>query len=77
MNAAEVKTLEQLVEFINERDEWPLEVTDIIESNGWQDITGEERGVFLDAEGNEMVVINDEGNAEINTNPKSWYGLDD
>lgn len=77
MNAAEVKTLEQLVEFINERDEWPLEVTDIIESNGWQDITGEERGVCLDAEGNEMVVINDEGNAEINTNPKSWYGLDD
>lgn len=73
MNKMEVRTLAQLVEFINERDEWPLEVSDIIESNGWQDITGEERGVCLDAEGNEMVVINDKGQAEINTNPMSWY----
>lgn len=77
MKAAEVKTLEQLVEFINERDEWSLEVTDIIEGNGWQDITGEERGVCLDTEGNEMVVINDEGKAEINSDPKSWYGIED
>ena len=75
MKAAEVKTLGQLVEFINEREEWSLEVTDIIESNGWQDINGEERGVCLDAEGNEMVVINDKGKAEINYDPKSWYGL--
>ena len=75
MKAAEVKTLGQLVEFINEREEWSLEVTDIIESNGWQDITGEERCVCIDAEGNEMVVINDKGKAEINYDPKSWYGL--
>ena len=75
MKAAEVKTLGQLVEFINEREEWSLEVTDIIESNGWQDITGEERGVFLDAEGNEMVVINDNGQAEINYDPESLYCL--
>ena len=66
MKAAEVKTLGQLVEFINEREEWSLEVTDIIENNGWQDITGEERGVCIDSEGNEMVVINDNGQAEIN-----------
>ena len=46
----EVRTLAQLVEFINERDEWSLDVADIIESNGWQDITDEERGVCLDAE---------------------------
>lgn len=70
----EVKTLQQLVEYINERDEWSLDVSNIIESNGWQDITGEERGVCLDAEGNEMVIINDEGKAEINSDPLSWYG---
>lgn len=76
MEKIEVRTLAQLVEFINERDEWPLDVADIIESNGWQDITGEERGVCLDAEGNEMVIINDKGQAEINYDPKSWYGVE-
>lgn len=75
MKAAEVKTLGQLVEFINEREEWSLEVTDIIDNNGWQDITGEDRGVCIDAEGNEMVVINDNGQAEINYDPKSRYGI--
>ena len=74
MNKMEVRTLQQLVEYINERDEWSLDVSDSIESNGWQDITGEERGVCLDAEGNEMVIINDEGKAEINSDPLSWYG---
>lgn len=73
----EVRTLAQLVEFINERDEWSLDVSDIIESNGWQDITGEERGVCLDTTGNEMVVINDKGQAEISYDPKSWYGIQD
>ncbi|MBL6517286.1 hypothetical protein [Leyella stercorea] len=77
MEKIEVRTLAQLVEFINERDEWSNDVTDIIESNGWQDITGEERGVCLDAGGNEMVIINDNGLAEINYDPKSWYGLED
>ena len=75
MKKIEVRTLAQLVEFINERDEWSLDVADIIESNGWQDNTGEERGVCIDAEGNEMVVINDNGQAEINYDTKSWYGL--
>jgi hypothetical protein len=77
MKKMEVRTLEQLVDFINERDEWSTDVTDIIESNGWQDITGEERGVCLDAEGNEMVIINDKGQAEINYDPKSWYGVEE
>lgn len=71
MNKMEVRTLQQLVEYINERDEWSLDVSDIIDSNGWQDITGEERGVCLDADGNEMVIINDEGKAEINSDPLS------
>lgn len=74
MNKMEVRTLSQLVEFINERDEWSLDVSDIIESNGWQDITGVERGVCLDKEGNLMVEINDEGKAEINNDPLSWFG---
>ena len=76
MNKMEVRTLEQLVKFINERDEWSTDVTNIIESNGWQDITGEERGVCLDAEGNEMVIINEKGKAEINYDPNSWYGIE-
>ena len=74
MNKMEVRTLSQLVEFINERDEWSLDVSDIIVSNGWQDITGVERGVCLDKEGNLMVEINDEGKAEINNDPLSWFG---
>lgn len=73
MKKMEVRTLSQLVEFINERDEWSLDVSDIIESNGWQDITGVERGVCLDAEGNLMVEINDQGKAEINNDPYSWW----
>lgn len=77
MNKMEVKTLEQLVKYINERDEWSLDVSDIIESNGWKDITGEERGVCIDEGGNEMVVINDDGQAEINYDPKSWYGIEE
>lgn len=77
MNKMEVKTLEQLVKYINERDEWSLDVSDIIESNGWKDITGEERGVCIDAGGNEMVIINDDGRAEINYDPKSWYGIEE
>ena len=63
MKAAEVKTLEQLVEFINERDEWSNEVSDIIESNGWQDLSGDEFDVCQD--GNQKVAINENGNAEI------------
>ena len=76
MKKMEVRTLSQLVEYINERDEWSIDVSDIIESNGWQDITGEERGVCLDTAGNEMVIINDKGQAEINYDPKSWYGIE-
>ena len=77
MKAVEVKKLGQLVEFISGREDWSREVTDIIESNGWKDITGEERCVCIDSEGNEMVVINDNGQAESNYDPKSWYGIED
>lgn len=63
MKATEVKTLEQLVEFINERDEWSIEVSNIIENNGWQDLSGDEFDVCQD--GNKKVSINENGEAEI------------
>lgn len=75
MMKMEVETLQDLVQYINEHEEWPLNVSTIIKSRGWQDITGEERGVCLNSEGSEMVVINDKGKAEINNNPMSWYGI--
>lgn len=77
MKKMEIRTLSQLVEYINEQDEWSNDVSDIIESNGWQDITDEERGVCLDTEGNEMIIINDKGLAEINYDPKSWFGIEE
>lgn len=73
----EVKSLQDLVQYINEVEEWPLNVSTIIKSNGWQDITDEERGICLNSEGSEMVIINDKGFAEINYNPKSWYGIEE
>lgn len=63
MKATEVKTLEQLVEFINERDEWSIEVSNIIENNGWQDLSGDEFDVCQDE--NKKVSINENGEAEI------------
>ena len=63
MNATEVKTLEQLVEFINERDEWSNEVSDIIENNGWQELTDNEFDVCQDDD--RKVAINENGDAEI------------
>ena len=75
MKQSEVKTLEQLADYINEREDWPLEVDDIIESNGWKCLPENDWVVCLDSEGNEMIVINDNGKAEINYDPESWYGL--
>lgn len=63
MMEIEVKSLQDLVQYINENEEWPLNVSTIIKYNGWQDITKEKRGVCLNTEGTEMVVINDKGNA--------------
>ena len=63
INATEVKTLEQFVEFINERDEWSNEVSDIIENNGWQELTYNEFDVCQD--GDQKVAINENGDAEI------------
>lgn len=45
MNATEIKTLEQLAQFVNENEDWNLEVNDIIKANGWKDNTYTNYGV--------------------------------
>lgn len=64
MKASEIKTMSELVEFINEREEWSLEVEEIIERNGWVSDCGEDFGVCHDDKGNK-VIINDNGEAEL------------
>ena len=63
MEATQVKTLEELARFINEQDEWPLVVSDIIKTNGWHDETGSEYGVC--SCGARRVVLNEDGEAEV------------
>jgi len=63
MKATEVKTLAQLVDYINSCDDWSLEVNDIIERNGWEDNTGDAYGVCSD--GSSKVVLNEQGEAEL------------
>ena len=53
----EIKTLQEFADYINEHEDWALDMFDIIESNGWTDETGEEFGVYND--GKERIVIND------------------
>ena len=53
--------MEELAEYINESDEWPIDVEAIIEENGWVSDCGTEFGVCHDA--SQKVVINDEGKA--------------
>lgn len=56
-------TLEELRDFINENENWNLEVTNIIEKNGWKDETGETWGVCSD--GKRRIVLDDDAKAEI------------
>lgn len=77
MKKKEVRTLEQLVEFINEHDDWSLDVADIIKINRWQDIRGYNNGgVCGDEEGDRLVTIDAKGKAEIRDS-NSWFGMDD
>ena len=41
MRANEVKTLYQFAEYINEREDWPIEAEEIILTNGWKMLDGE------------------------------------
>ena len=56
-----ISTMEELAEYINESEEWPVDVEAIIEENGWVSDCGTEFGVCHDAI--QKVVINDEGKA--------------
>lgn len=64
MKQSEVKTLEQLADYINEREDWPLEVDDIIESNGWKYLKENDWVVCLDSEGN-RAELNENGKVEV------------
>ena len=58
-----IKTLQQLADYINAHDEWQMATSDIIERNGWHYETGETYGVC--SHGNEKVVKNENGQAEV------------
>ena len=61
-----ITTLDQLTDYINESNDWQLDVEDIIELNGWHSDCGETYGVCHDDKGNK-VVINEQGDAEVIT----------
>ena len=48
MEAKEIKTLEELAQYINSHEDWMLEVNDVIEKNGWEDETGISIGICHD-----------------------------
>ena len=63
MKATDVRTLDELVEFINEQDEWSNEVAEIIEANSWEELSDNEFDVCQDD--NRKVSINEDGIAEV------------
>ena len=54
-------TMQDLADYINAADEWPADVEEIIERNGWVSDCGTEFGVCHND--HEKVIINDEGKA--------------
>lgn len=63
MKATDVRTLDELVEFTNEQDEWSNEVAEIIEANSWKELSDNEFDVCQDD--NRKVAINEDGIAEV------------
>ena len=58
-----ITTMQELADYINAKDEWPLEVEDIIEANGWINDCGTDWGICHNDK--EKVVVNDDGKAEV------------
>lgn len=56
-------TMNDLADYINESEEWPLDVEDIIEDNGWHSDTHISHGVCHNS--SEMVVLDDNGVAVV------------
>lgn len=66
----EIKTLEQLCEFINSQEDYPaFKVTAIIEKNGWKDLTHETYNVCEDSNGN-RVELGEDGICYVVTHEK-------
>lgn len=58
-------TLEELAELINAADEWKTEFNQIINDNGWTDLTGDTWQVCSD--GSQLVYLDDNCVARIKT----------
>ena len=63
MKANEITTLDQLADFINSKEDFPLEVYDIIKRNGWIDESHEEWRVC--SSDTERIVFNDDAEAMV------------
>ena len=61
ISAVETYTMQDLADYINAADEWPADVEDIIERNGWVSDCGTKFGVCHNDR--EKVIINYEGKA--------------
>ena len=61
LEVVEPYTMQDLADYINAADEWPADVEDIIDRNGWVSDCGTEFGVCHNDR--EKVIINDEGKA--------------
>lgn len=59
LEVVEPYTMQSLADYINESEDWPLDVEDIIEENGWVSDCGTEFGVCHNE--TDKVVMNDAG----------------
>ena len=58
MKANEITTLDQLADFINSKDDFPLELFDIIKRNGWTEESDNEW--YVCSSDTERIVYNDD-----------------
>lgn len=64
MEASKINTMNELANYINACEDWPLaEFNEIIARNGWIDDSGETWGVCHND--NQKIVMNDQGEAEV------------
>ena len=56
----DIKTLNQLAEYINSQEDYPLDVEDICEANGWE-ICKSDYDIAIDKERNEKLSFTGEG----------------
>ena len=65
----DIKTLEDLVKFINVNKDWNIETYHAIERNGWEDLIGKDNGICSDGKrkvvfdaNKEAIIMNEEEN---------------